>query len=123
MKTLELNWTISKARDTHGYNRVSLYDGSKKYSALGGGYDMVGTVFGKWLAANYLPKIIAKCKTSEEGGFYGLHKNATAEKYWLDGACGLNCMTTIAKEIGLDVRSIWNERKKTTTHFIVTEKE
>lgn len=121
MKTLELNWTVSKARETHGYNRVSLYDGAKKYSAIGGGYDMIGTVFGEWLQENYLVRIITRCKPSEEGGFYGLHKYEN--KYYLDGACGLECMKAIAKEIGLEVKSIWNSRRKTTTHFIIVDNE
>ena len=122
MKTLEIKWTISKALETYGYNRVSLYDGMKKYSCLGGGYDMLGTVFAYWLWANYKEKIIEKIKPDgEPNGFYGYYNRNGVQN--IDGACGLDCMKAIAKEIGLEVKSLWSERKKETTHFIITEKQ
>lgn len=120
MKTLEMTWTISKARDSYGDNRLTLLDGNTKYVTCGGGYDMVGTVFAMWLMTNYREKII-QLQPHQDGGFYGLNRYESG--HWhLDGACGLDCIKTIANAIGLDVRSIWSERKKTTTHFIVTEK-
>lgn len=48
----EFRWTISKGRDTYGYNICSLWiDGKKLSSCDGGGYDMEGTCLGHWLAS------------------------------------------------------------------------
>lgn len=48
---LEVKWSISRGRDTYGYNIVTLTDTTtgKRYRCMGGGYDMTGTVFGQWL--------------------------------------------------------------------------
>ena len=64
----EFRWTISRARDSYGYNICSLWiDGRKVSSCNGGGYDMGGTCLGSWFnkaAKNLLLKL------KEE--FYGL---------------------------------------------------
>lgn len=47
---LETKWTVSRARDTAGYNVCKLYvDGKNVAGCNGGGYDMVGTVIGIWI--------------------------------------------------------------------------
>ena len=86
MKYLELRWSISKARDSYGWNIVTLIDYDKKYKTCGGGYDMTGTVFADWLQANYIDKLIDKVAPhGEEGGEenYGFFK--FGDKYRLDG--------------------------------------
>lgn len=48
----ETRWTISNARDTMGYNICTLYAGHEDVPVArcgGGGYDMIGTVWGSWL--------------------------------------------------------------------------
>lgn len=46
-KVLQFKWTISRGRDTYGYNICSLYvDGKKVSGCSGGGYDMMGTCLG-----------------------------------------------------------------------------
>ena len=110
MRNLIFKWTISKARDTQGYNIVTLVDGDKKYKALGGGYDMQGTVFAHWLWANHKEEIISKLKGREKD-FYGFF--AMDSSYRIDGACGLDCMITIAKEIGLQVKQIYSKYQLT----------
>ena len=48
---LEFKRTVSRGRDTYGYNICSLYvDGHKVSSCNGGGYDMQGTALGDWIA-------------------------------------------------------------------------
>ena len=42
---------VSKARDTYLQNSVSCRAGQYKWRVTGGGFDMVGTVIGKWLTA------------------------------------------------------------------------
>lgn len=107
IKHLEIKWSISKARDTYGYNICTLVDGTRKFKAYGGGYDMQGQVFGQWLEANYMDKIETlqpyNRKTGKEG-FYGLFVGHTG-KIILDGSCGLSTMIEIAKAINLSVQS------------------
>jgi hypothetical protein len=80
MKTLEFKWTVSRGRDTYGYNICSLYvDGRKASSCDGGGYDMEGTALGTWLARAYAERLVglktrdfpAQARTLERS-FYGL---------------------------------------------------
>lgn len=61
MKThLEFRWTISRGRDSYGYNICSLWvDGRKLASCNGGGYDMKGTSLGNFIAARYASRLVA----------------------------------------------------------------
>jgi len=133
MKYLHIKRTISKARDSYGYNILTLIDGDKKYNTVGGGYDMLGTVFAKWLQENYLDTIISKlppcvyekdenrfntCKPSDYYGFF-LFKDSG--KYYLDGACGLDCIVKIARAIGLTVQTDYDRKKNITMGFIINE--
>lgn len=57
---LEFKWTVSRGRDTYGYNICTLYvDGERVARCNGGGYDMEGTVFGNFLARNYADRLRA----------------------------------------------------------------
>tara|TARA_Y100000310_G_C20309609_1_gene635614 strand:- start:36 stop:503 length:468 start_codon:yes stop_codon:yes gene_type:complete len=67
-KTLLFKWTVSRGRDTYGYNICSLWvDGSKLTSCNGGGYDMKGTSLGLYIACAFAEKL----NTLKEE-FYGL---------------------------------------------------
>lgn len=47
---LTVTWTVSRGRDTYGYNIVTLRErGDVVARCNGGGYDMRGTVFADWL--------------------------------------------------------------------------
>src|SRR5690349_7553312 len=82
--TLEFKWTISRGRDTYGYNVCILYaDGRKVARCNGGGYDMQGTCLGNFIASHYADRLLAltpdrhydyESKTRVEDGrsFYGL---------------------------------------------------
>jgi hypothetical protein len=60
MKTLEFKWTVSRGRETAGYNICSLYvDGEKAASCNGGGYDMKGTSLGNYIARAYGDRLFA----------------------------------------------------------------
>jgi hypothetical protein len=51
---LEFKWTVSRGRNTYGYNVCSLYvDGTKVSSCNGGGYDMKATALGNWFARRF----------------------------------------------------------------------
>lgn len=114
MRNLSIKWTVSKARDSYGYNVITLHDENTKYKANGGGYDMVGTVFASWLWANYKQLIINTIKPRSQE-FYGFNEYSGA--CYIDGACGLDCMLAIAKEIGLKVHKLY--RKGELTNFII----
>ncbi len=65
---LKFKWTVSKARDSYGYNICSLWiDGKKVSSCNGGGYDMKGTALGNWMAQGFTDELL---KLTQE--FYGL---------------------------------------------------
>ncbi len=50
---LHFRWTISRGRDTYGYNICTLLVDDEKVSACnGGGYDMEGSCFGDWIASH-----------------------------------------------------------------------
>lgn len=58
-KQLHFKWTISRGRDTYGYNICTLLvDGEKKGRCMGGGYDMQGTAFADWLQNEYQKELI-----------------------------------------------------------------
>jgi hypothetical protein len=57
---LEFRWTVSRGRDTYGYNICTLYaDGDKVSRCNGGGYDMKGTCLGHFIASHYADRLNA----------------------------------------------------------------
>lgn len=73
---LRMSWSVSRGRDTYGYNICKLTDGNtgKQYRCMGGGYDMQGTVFGDWLEANYPDRLAAGSRDlyiGDDGKIYG----------------------------------------------------
>ena len=57
---LSISWSISRGRDTYGYNicRLDSRQSGSRYRCSGGGYDMIGTVFGNWLEAEYQRELV-----------------------------------------------------------------
>lgn len=56
---LTFKWTVSRGRNTYGYNICSLYvDGIKVSSCNGGGYDMQGTCFAEYINIAYHQELI-----------------------------------------------------------------
>jgi len=82
--TLKFKWTVSKARDSYGYNICSLWiNGQKVSSCNGGGYDMKGTALGNWVTKKFETKLL---KLTKE--FYGLSfhdPNYNPGKAMIDG--------------------------------------
>lgn len=110
----EIRWTVSRGRDTYGYNICSLWiNGKKAYSCNGGGYDMVGTCFGEWLQDNALDEI-KKLSTVDFYGisFYCQAENKRHQTYQdgdsvtLDGACGFSSMQRIATACGYTIHEL-----------------
>lgn len=116
---LSLSWSTSRGQDTYGYNICRLDDrnNGKRFKCMGGGYDMVGTVFAQWLTetyqadllalkdrANYIfPAEGAPRSADRANSLYGMSYHEKGDRVHLDGACGLECMIRIAEAIGLEV--------------------
>jgi hypothetical protein len=135
IKHLTLRQSISKAQDTYGYNRITLEDNTtgKKYSTVGGGYDMVGTVFAMWLQDTQQDKLLdiahnayylydqktlsyndSSCTTE----LYGMTAYTHKAFIELDGSCGLESMLDIAKHAGLDVQRQVNHKGQLIGFFV-----
>lgn len=76
---LEFKWTVSRGRDTYGYNICTLYANSEKVARCnGGGYDMTGTCLGNFIAKRYAERLRKlKIPMSQRNGvavreYYGL---------------------------------------------------
>jgi hypothetical protein len=113
---LEFRWTVSRGRDTYGYNICTLYaNGQKVARCDGGGYDMQGTCLAMWFMAEAQERVerLSSNYGSEDShkGFYGLrHYNTRTKKYqhrntsphcetWLDGACGFSSIARIMERL------------------------
>ncbi len=139
---LSLSWSVSRGRDTYGYNICRLDDrnNGNRFKCMGGGYDMVGTVFGNWLADTYQERLLAlKDRASyshlinggytpanREDSLYGMAYLEKDNRISLDGACGIECMIRIAEAIGLDVERDYiatGRRRGETTGWFISEKE
>lgn len=128
MKYLRIKWSVSRGRDTYGWNICTLWDGNTRYQTKGGGYDMTGTVFGEWLATNYMKRIKQAIKptvygdgTCVDGDMYGFFTREGTDKFWLDGGCGLESMIAIAEKIGLRVTRDYNIRANKLEGFMISE--
>lgn len=115
---LSLSWSVSRGRDTYGYNICRLDDrnNGQRFKCMGGGYDLVGTVFGQWLETYYQVELCglnihaAYFHSKSEGHkanpnskYYGMTYHVDDNRISLDGACGLEGMIRIAEAIGLEV--------------------
>ena len=115
--------SVSRGKDTYGYTICRLDDreAGKRYRCKGGGYDMLGTVFGDWLQDVYQEELVAHvanlvqtdCGYAVAGykkvdGLCGLTINPNGT-ITLDGAGGLRSMIRIAEAIGLGVQGEYQE--------------
>lgn len=139
---LALSWSVSKGRDTYGYNICRLDDRNEgqRFKCMGGGYDMVGTVFAQWLCCNFqarllaikdrastvFPKDGAHYSGNSENSLYGMRYHEKDDRIYIDGACGLDCVLRIADIIGLDVQRDYiakGRRRGETIGWFISEKE
>lgn len=140
-KNLHFKWTVSRGRDTYGYNICTLLvDGEKKGKCAGGGYDMQGTSFAQWLQDEFQDKLKERFKDEiasvtekdyaaysgncykDISGFYGAKisgKQGSELTISLDGGCGFNSIEHISKAIGIALK--WNpESSKYKNHTYYT---
>lgn len=140
MTRLALSWSTSRAVDTYGYNIARLDDSTTgaRYRCSGGGYDMVGTVFGEWFAKTHQDKlralVAANAREFVDAGyvtrgylrhpdkFYGLNVRPDGS-VTLDGACGIESMIRIVEACGMEVQRTYRGkgRNQRLDGFIVSE--
>jgi hypothetical protein len=132
---LSISWTVSRGRETYGYNicRLEDYEIGQRYRAVGGGYDMVGTVFADWLVDCYQDRLTeisdrassvwcngSRLRNDAPDALYGMTYNEADKRVLVDGACGLDSVRRIADAIGLAVQATVSRRGR-TTGFAVTD--
>jgi len=103
---LSFKWTVSKGRDTYGYNIVTLsVNGEKASRCDGGNYDMNGTCLAMWMQERFKEELL-KFKYDEKGNsdFYGL--TFYNGKPHLNGACGWESMEHVLKELGYYLENV-----------------
>lgn len=138
---LVISWSTSKGQDTYGYSICRLDDREtgKRYRTCGGGYDMIGTVFGDWLEDYYQadlmelvkermkdPEGFEDCNYAVKGylkfpGLYGMTYNTNTGKVAIDGACGISSVISIAEALGLEVQWEGNRKGHTTGYYVCKE--
>jgi hypothetical protein len=136
---LAVRWTTSRGRDTYGYNICTVTDQvtGKRYRCNGGGYDMLGTSIGEWLADNYQAELLAIKdqaytrwtethtgpwdQVTNKDGLYGMNYYVTGNRIVLDGACGISSIETIAKAAGIKLeRTYGRGHGGGTTGYVVS---
>ena len=135
MRYLTLSWSISRGRDTYGYNICRLDDSAtgKRYRCSGGGYDMTGTVLGNWLTDVYQSELRTlapragawyskangyRTNPDRVNGLYGLSINEDTGKASIDGACGIRSVELIAEALGIGFRATVNRRGHATGYMV-----
>jgi hypothetical protein len=121
--------------DTYGYNICKLTCNGGKWTTCGGGYDMIGTVVGKYLQDMWqdeLQAFVVKNQAdlvpygSESLGwkqlpdYYGLFVKQDGNVL-LDGGCGLECMLKIAEAIGLTYQKVVNKKGNVDAILLIKE--
>lgn len=95
MKRLIFKYGTSRARDTFGWNIVTLYvDGVKIARECGGGYDMRGSALGEWIQDYFQSELSALNNVDFHFRRSGSGKNI------IDGAVGFETMRRILEALG-----------------------
>jgi len=126
---IAISWSTSHGRDTYGYNicRADSRQSGTRYRTCGGGYDMIGTVIGKYFAAEHQQELRDLCAkqemrpygstTSKHCDLYGMFQRADGSVY-LDGACGIESMIRIIEACGYEVQREGNKKGHTVGFYI-----
>lgn len=115
-----ISYGTSRGRDTYGYNIISLQVlGGRRYRAMGGGYDMFGTVLGRMIEDEFQDELKAAWGGTYQDKYYGEQK--FSELYGLSeregticctGGCGYNYMEKILKAMGYTVTYTWKYNRQ-----------
>lgn len=126
--SFSVKWGVSRGYSTYGYTtcsmRLNRLNGVQIKAAYcsGGGYDMRGTVLGRWMTDFFREDLKKLCSSTGSGDrwshkntFYGLNfydpKRRKFRKtwrpgydLWLDGGCGFSCMERILNQFGVTLQ-------------------
>lgn len=123
-----VSWSVSRGRDTYGYNICRIDSGitGARFRCSGGGYDMVGTVLADLICAEHqdaLRAMVASRRAQFVDAGYstpGYLRPTASELYGLtvkpdgtvhiDGACGKESVISIAKCAGISVTGSYSKR-------------
>lgn len=134
MDNVQISWAVSRGRDSYGYNicRADSYVLGQRFKTIGGGYDMIGTVIGKYIQTRFQTELLKLVSDNQENSkpyvnewfqlsnFYGLTFRPSENRVSLDGGCGIESMLKIAVALGLEVQRTHN-RKGHTDGYIFCE--
>jgi hypothetical protein len=127
--SLQFKYSTSRARDTYGYNLVTLYvDGVKVARECGGGYDMQGAALGQWVQNAFQSELIAMSDRAHaeyprvNGEHTGKNRHYSREErpalmygmalitdngnpleVTIDGACGWSSVRAILDALGFEI--------------------
>ncbi len=132
LENLKISWSVSRSRDTYGYNICRAFSPSLSHTfrTCGGGYDMIGTVIGDFIAAKFQNELqTMRCAAVPYGTtghfkhpeLYGLFFRADGSAY-CDGACGVESMLKISNAMGLECQRT-HDKKGRITGFIFSKTE
>ena len=131
IENVQIKHSISRGRDTYGYNIVTAVCNGKSYRTLGGGYDMIGTVLGDWFETEYQDDLTALVTTLQlehyvgttkrpANAFYGLFVRDDNSVY-IDGACGISCVLDIIRACGYKTKTCSDKNGRTESFLVWKE--
>ena len=106
-ENLSIVWSVSRGRDTHGYNICRLHGENKSYKVMGGGYDMVGSLVGEYLTDLLTDE---EKQSAVDAKLYGIRKSDNG--FHIDGACGISSMKAIAEHAGYKIETTYSRDRK-----------
>lgn len=133
-------WSTSRGQGTYGYPLLSAYDTEtdKSFRAMGGGYDITGTVFGEWLTAVMQDELRRLAESGRAyydqtqgyptrvndgpDALYGMRWREDGSVS-VDGACGFSCVRRIAEAAGATVVEVHGKRYVQSVTLIWSEEE
>ena len=115
--TVLFSYGVSRARDTYGYNMVTLSSNAgKKFRAMGGGYDMHGQVLGEYVQFNENPDRLRAVAEADDT----LPVTVTPDgKVIVLGASGEASVMRLMRALGWEVRAIRSFDRKGRVKAII----
>lgn len=127
IENVQIKRSISRGRDTYGYNIITAVCNGKSYRTLGGGYDMIGTVLGDWFETEHQEDLTALVTTLQLEHYVGTTKHVPKyyglfvrddNSVYIDGACGISCVLEIIRACGYKTQTC-SDRNGRTESFLV----
>lgn len=122
LRHLSLTWSISKARDSYGYNRLTLRDAhtGSKHVTCGGGYCMTSAVLAMWADENLQDRLATITPDQAVDlrlyGFYAkglsMHGRPALARAHIDQGIGVSSVQNVLKAIGIEVEEVYDRSKR-----------